>query len=70
MIKKGDNITVIAGKDKGKTGTVERVFPKDDLIVVGGINIMKKHRKARRSNEKGAIIEMPSPLHISNVRKN
>jgi large subunit ribosomal protein L24 len=68
-IKKGDNVIITTGKDKGKSGTVDRVFPKLDKVIVGGLNIMKRHRKARRNGEKGAIIDVASPLHISNVKK-
>lgn len=66
-IKKGDNIIVIAGKDKGKTGKVSRAIPTDSKVVVEGLNILKKHRKARRSGEKGQIVEVSMPMHISNV---
>ncbi len=69
MIKKGDKIIVLAGKDKGKTGTVERVLPKEDMIIVSGVNIKKKHRRARKTNEKGSIVEVASPFHISNAKK-
>ncbi len=69
MIKKGDNVTVIAGKDKGKSGSVERVFPKKGKVIVTGLNIMKRHRKARRSGGAGAIVDVASPLDVSNVMK-
>lgn len=65
-IKKGDNILVISGKDRGKTGKVERVLPASKVIV-GGINIIKKHTRPSRKNPQGGIIEMASPLYISNV---
>lgn len=67
-IKKGDKIIVLTGKDKGKTGTVSRALPAVDRVVVTGINISKIHRKARRSGEKGQIIEQATPIHVSNVR--
>lgn len=66
-IKKGDKVIVIAGKDKGKTGTVLRAFPKTDQVVMEGINMVKKHRRATRGG-KGQVIEKPLPLHISNVQ--
>lgn len=66
-IKKDDNIIVITGKDKGKTGKVLRVFPKKDLVLVSGINKKKKHARGTKSGQKGQIIEIDSPLHISNV---
>ncbi len=66
-IKKNDNVVVIAGKDKGRTGTVSRVFPKTGLVVVGGLNVYKKHQRPRKGGEKGAIVEKVMPVHVSNV---
>lgn len=66
-IKKGDNIIVIAGKDKGKTGKVVKAFPKNNLIVVEGINKNKKHQRPTKSGAKGQIVEKVMPLHVSNV---
>lgn len=58
---------VISGKDKGKTGTVTTAFPKENRVLVEGINIKKKHQKPRRGGQKGQIIDMAFPLHASNV---
>ena len=66
-VTKGDTVRVMRGDDKGKEGKVLRVFPKTGRILVEGINIVKKHRKARRENEQSGIIEMPAPVHASNV---
>ncbi|MDP2705116.1 MAG: 50S ribosomal protein L24 [Patescibacteria group bacterium] len=66
-IKKGDNVIIISGKDKGKTGKVTRAFPKEGSVVVAGANIKKRHRKARKSGEKGQIIEKSLPIPVSNV---
>jgi large subunit ribosomal protein L24 len=66
-IKKNDNIIVIAGKDKGKTAKVVRAFPKDNLIIVEGVNMKKKHERARKANSKGQIVEKAMPIHVSNV---
>jgi large subunit ribosomal protein L24 len=66
-IKKNDNVIVIAGKDKGKTGAVSRVFPKKDLVIVTGLNMRKKHQRPRKGGEKGQIIDKAMPIHISNV---
>ena len=66
-IKKGDNVIVIAGKDKGKTGKVVAAFPKDNAVVVEGVNISKKHQKARKSGAKGQVIDKTMPIHVSNV---
>lgn len=68
-IKKGDNIIVIAGKDKGKKGKVVEAFPREDLVVVEGVNMRKKHERPRRTGQKGQIIEFAAPLHVSNVKK-
>ena len=66
-ITKGDTVRVMRGEDKGKEGKVLRVFLKTGRITVEGINIVKKHRKARRAEEQSGIIEMPAPVHHSNV---
>ena len=66
-IKKGDNVVVLAGKDKGRTGTVLQVMPKDDKVLVEGINIHARHRKPDQANPQGGIDRKPAPLHISNV---
>ena len=65
-IKTGDNVIVIAGKDKGKTGNVLSVLRSEDRIVVEGVNIVKHHRKATQENP-GKIEEKEAPIHISNV---
>lgn len=67
-LKKGDNIIVITGKDKGKKGKIVRVLPKDNKVVVEGINILKKHQRPRKSGEKGQIIKIAMPIHVSNVQ--
>lgn len=66
-IKKNDNVAVIAGKDRGKTGVVERVFPADDKVVVTGIAIYKKSVKPTRRAPKGGIIEVNAKIPVSNV---
>lgn len=66
-IKKGDKVKVLAGEDKGKTGNVLQVFPKLNKVLVEGVNLKKKHVKARRDGEKGQIVERANPVHISNV---
>ena len=67
-VKVGDNVKVIAGKDKGKTGRVIKTLRKDNKVVVEGINIIKKHVKPNRMNEVGSIQEMEAPIHVSNVK--
>lgn len=66
-IKKNDSVIVIAGKDKGKTSKVIRAFPKDDLIIIEGVNMKKRHERARKANSKGQIVEKAMPVHVSNV---
>lgn len=68
-LKKGDNVIVIAGKDKGKKGKITRVLVKDNKVVVDGANMMKKHQRPRKSGEKGQLINISMPLHASNVKK-
>ncbi|MBI2451387.1 MAG: 50S ribosomal protein L24 [Parcubacteria group bacterium] len=66
-IKKGDNVLIIAGKDKGKKAPVIKVFPKNKSILVEGVNLVKKHRKPKKSGEKGEIIILPRPFSVSRV---
>lgn len=68
-IKVGDNVLVIAGKDKTKTGKVTKTLKKDNKVIVEGINIVKKHQKPSNTNEKGGIVEFAAPIHVSNVKK-
>jgi len=58
---------VLAGKDKGRTGTVSQVMPKDDKVIVEGVNVHARHRKPDQANPHGGIDRKPAPLHISNV---
>src|SRR5260370_13006707 len=68
-VKKGDEVLVLAGKDRGKQGTINRMVIKGDLVraVVGGVNIVKKHTKGRPGVRQAGIIDMEAPLHISNL---
>jgi large subunit ribosomal protein L24 len=66
-VTKGDTVRVMRGEDKGKEGEIIRVYPKTGRVVVKGINMVKKHRRARRPEEQSAIIEMEAPIHASNV---
>lgn len=67
-IKKGDNIIVIAGKDKGKKGKVIKAFPSEQRIVVEGVNIKKRHMRPKKSGQKGQIVEIAASVHVSNVQ--
>ena len=66
-ITKGDTVRVMRGDDKGKEGKVIRVYPKTGRITIEGINIVKRHRKARRAEEQSGIVDFPAPVHHSNV---
>ncbi|OGY92050.1 MAG: 50S ribosomal protein L24 [Candidatus Komeilibacteria bacterium RIFCSPLOWO2_02_FULL_48_11] len=66
-IKKGDNVKILAGKDKGKSGKVAQVFPKFNRVSVAGINISYKHLRSQRRGQAGQRIEFPSPLALDNV---
>ena len=66
-ITKGDTVKVVRGDDKGKTGEVIHVYPKRGRVTVKGVNIVKRHRKARRAEEQSGIIELEAPIHASNV---
>lgn len=68
-IKKDDTVVVITGRDKGKTGKVVRAFPREDSVIIDGVNMRKRHRKPTREGQKGQIVEFAHPIHISNVRK-
>ena len=68
-IKVGDQVLVIAGKDKGKTGKVISTNKKDHKVVVENINMHKKHQKPTNTNDKGSIIDIALPIDVSNVKK-
>ncbi|OHA92485.1 MAG: 50S ribosomal protein L24 [Candidatus Zambryskibacteria bacterium RIFCSPHIGHO2_01_FULL_46_30] len=67
-VKKGDNVIVLTGKDKGKVGKILRAFPKEDQVLIAGINTKKVHQRAKKSGTKGTIIEKDFPIHVSNVK--
>ncbi len=66
-IKTNDKVKVMSGKDSGKTGKVIQVFPKEEKLVVEGVNLIKKNMKPRKQGEKGQVMELAGPLHISKV---
>lgn len=66
-IKKGDRVIVLAGKDKGKIGEVNRVIVKDSRVVVSGVNMVSKHQRPSQTNPNGGILRMEASIHISNV---
>jgi large subunit ribosomal protein L24 len=67
-IKKGDQVLIIKGKDRGKIGKVMKALPKENRIVIEGLNLVKKHIKPRREGEKGKIIEVPRPISVANIK--
>ncbi len=66
-VKKNDTVLVLTGKDNGKTGKVLRAIPSDNKIVVDGVNVQKKHKKARSAQETSGIVEQAGPIDASNV---
>ena len=66
-LKKSDTIVVIAGNYKGKTGKILKVYPKENRVIVEGVNIRKRHTKANQKNPQGGIMEKETPINVSNV---
>jgi len=67
-IHKGDNVKIIAGKDKGKTGIVEKVYLMKEKVLVAGVNVVKKHKKSSGNSNQSGIIDMQAPIAISNIK--
>ena len=68
-VKVGDQVKILAGKDKNKEGKIIKTLKNENKVVVEGINIIKKHVKPRYTNESGSIVTMEAPIHVSNVKK-
>jgi large subunit ribosomal protein L24 len=66
-LKKGDEVVVLAGKDLGRRGTISRVLPNSDKVIVDGVNMVKRHTKPRGQVMQGGIIDKEMPIHVSNV---
>lgn len=66
-LKKGDKIKVTVGKDRGKDGVVEKIWPKDNKVTITGINLFKRHQKPKGEGQKGGIVEFARPLLVSKV---
>jgi large subunit ribosomal protein L24 len=66
-LKKGDSVIIITGKDKGKKGKIAKVLPRLNKVVIEGLNMLAKHQRPRKTNEKGQIIKFATPIHASNV---
>lgn len=67
-IRKDDEVMVISGKYKGKKGKVQRSFPKEDRIIVEGVNMVKRHMRASQGVRQAGIVEKEAPIHVSNVK--
>jgi len=66
-IKKGDKVVILSGKDKGRTGEVVKAMPKEGKVIVSGVNVHARHRKASQTNPQGGIDRKEAPLHVSKV---
>ncbi len=66
-IRKGDRVRVLTGKDRGKEGVIMRVLPKDNKVIVDGVNVAKRHQKARSATMQGGIIDKDMPIPVPNV---
>jgi large subunit ribosomal protein L24 len=66
-IKKGDSVVLLAGKDKGRTGQVAKVFPKEERVLVSGLNMVQRHTKPTQGDPQGGIKTKEAPVHVSNV---
>ncbi len=66
-VRKGDSVVITAGKDKGKKGNVLQAMPKEDKVIVEGVNVIKKHSKPNKANPQGGIIEREAAVHASNA---
>ena len=67
-IKKGDNVLVISGKDRGKTAKILKSFPKEGKVLVEGVNLKSKHIRPKKQGEQGQVVKVPSPLNTSNLK--
>ena len=66
-VKKGDQVIVLSGKDKGRTGTVTAAMPRDGKVIVGGLNIATRHKKPSQTDPQGGLEKIEAPLHVSKV---
>ena len=66
-IKKGDSVKILKGKDAGKIGKIIKSLPKENKVVVEGLNLVKKHIRPKKQGEKGQVVEVPRPINISNT---
>ena len=66
-LHRGDRVRVLSGKDRGKEGDIMRVLPKQNRVIVDGVNVAKRHQRATRATMQGGIIDKEMPIHVSNV---
>ena len=66
-VKKGDRVILLTGKDKGRTGRVEKVFPKDERVIVGGLNMVQRHTRPTQADPQGGKKPKEAAIHVSNV---
>lgn len=66
-VKKGDEVLVLSGKDKGRRGKIQRVLPRNSAVLIEGLNLVKKHAKPTKANPQGGVIDKALPLHVSKV---
>lgn len=66
-IKRDDNVIVISGKDRGKTGKVVKALPKENKVIISGVNVVKVHERPKKSGSKGQVVDKAMPVHVSNV---
>lgn len=66
-VKKDDKVKILAGKDRGKTGTILKALPEEKRVIVEGINMIKKHQRPQGMNQQGGIIDIEAPIDVSNV---
>jgi large subunit ribosomal protein L24 len=67
-VKKGDTVLIISGKDRGKTAKILKSLPKEQKILIEGVNLKKKHVRPKREGEKGQVVQLPAPMNVSNVK--
>jgi large subunit ribosomal protein L24 len=67
-VKKNDSVTVLTGKDKGKSGKVLRALPRENKVLIEGVNVKKVHERSKKKGGKGGIVERAYPIHVSNVK--
>lgn len=68
-VKKGDTVRIITGKDKGKEGKIIKSLPRENRVIIEGLNLMKRRRRPTKEGQKGQVVSVAAPVHSSNVKK-